>query len=116
MMRSSQKHWGYWAALLHRLSGLALVCFLPLHFLALGLALEGEGELQSFLSWSEQFLVKSTEIGLVVALTLHLGLGLRVLAIEALPWRGTRAFLAVLSFIFAAVMGGAVLAAIGGAV
>ena len=27
---------------MHRLSGLALACFLPLHFLALGLAIDGE--------------------------------------------------------------------------
>ena len=45
-------HWGTWAALLHRLSGLALLLFLPLHFLALGLALEGAERLQGFLSWT----------------------------------------------------------------
>ena len=34
------------AALVHRLSGLALAIFLPLHFLTLGLALNGEARLE----------------------------------------------------------------------
>lgn len=41
MMRAHRNHAGWWAALLHRLSGLALAIFLPLHFLALGTALGG---------------------------------------------------------------------------
>ena len=35
MMRASHKQPGFVAALLHRLSGIALAIFLPLHFLAL---------------------------------------------------------------------------------
>ena len=81
-------HPGTWAALGHRVSGLALALFLPVHFLALGLAIEGEARLDGFLRWSDQPLVKVTEWGLVVLLTLHLTLGLRVLTIEFLPWRG----------------------------
>ena len=34
---------------MHRLSGLALAIFLPLHFLALGLAIDGEARLDGFL-------------------------------------------------------------------
>ena len=79
---------GVWAALAHRLSGLLLALFLPAHFLALGLAIEGEARLDGFLRWSDQPLVKFGEWGLVVLLTLHMALGLRVLAIEFLPWRG----------------------------
>ena len=37
------------AALVHRLSGLALALFLPVHFYVLGLALEGEQSLDGFL-------------------------------------------------------------------
>ena len=33
------------AALVHRLSGLALAIFLPVHFLTLGLAIQGEAHL-----------------------------------------------------------------------
>lgn len=78
------------AALLHRLSGVALAVFLPLHFLALGLALEGAASLDAFLAFAELPLVKAGEGALVVLLALHLGLGLRVLAIELLPWAGMR--------------------------
>jgi fumarate reductase subunit D len=77
---------GWWAALGHRLSGLALAIFLPLHFLALGLALEGAGPLDGFLRFAELPLVKAAELGLVMLLSLHFVFGLRVLAIELLPW------------------------------
>ena len=86
MLRPSRNHPGFWAFLLHRLSGLALLLFLPLHFLALGTALQGEAGLESFLRWSDQPLVKLAEWGLVTLLALHLGGGLRLLALEFLPW------------------------------
>jgi fumarate reductase subunit D len=75
------------AALVHRLSGLALAIFLPVHFLALGLAIDGEARLDSFLRWSDQPLVKLAEGGLVFLLTVHLLGGLRVLVIENFAWR-----------------------------
>lgn len=71
-----------WVAHVHRLSGVALAVFLPLHFWALGNALQ----LDSFLAWTEQPLVKAGEWAIVVALAAHLGGGLRVLAIEFLDW------------------------------
>ncbi len=73
--------------MVHRVSGLALAVFLPVHFLALGLAINGEAKLQSFLRWSEQPLVKLAEGGLVFLLTVHLLGGLRVLVIENFDWR-----------------------------
>jgi fumarate reductase subunit D len=76
----------YFAFLLHRLSGLALVCFLPFHFLVLGLGLEGEAALNQMLVFTEQPLVKFGEWVLVVLFSLHLLLGLRVLVIEWAPW------------------------------
>jgi fumarate reductase subunit D len=75
------------AALAHRLSGLALAVFLPLHFLTLGLAIRGEATLESFLRWSDQPLVKLAESGLIFLLMLHMLGGLRLLVIENLPWR-----------------------------
>ena len=69
-------------ALVHRLSGIALALFLPVHFWALGRGLE----LQAFLAWTEQPLVIAAEWGMVVLLAAHLGAGLRVLAIELLDW------------------------------
>jgi len=83
-------HPAYWAFLVHRLSGLALALFLPVHFWALGLALRGTGPLDGFLRFSDQPLVKFAEWGLVVLLSLHLAGGLRLLLIEFGSWRGPR--------------------------
>lgn len=69
--------------MVHRVSGIALALFLPFHFWALGNALQ----LDAFLAWTEQPLVKLGEWLIVVALAAHLGGGLRVLALEFLPWR-----------------------------
>jgi fumarate reductase subunit D len=74
------------AALVHRLSGLALAAFLPLHFLALGLALEGEARFEGFLRWSDQPLVKLAESALVFLLMVHMLGGVRLLVIENVGW------------------------------
>jgi fumarate reductase subunit D len=87
MMRASHRQPGFVAALLHRLSGLALALFLPIHFLALGLALKGAAPLDAFLAVTRHPVARFAEWALVVALATHLALGLRVLAIEFLPWR-----------------------------
>ncbi len=73
----------YWVFLVHRVSGIALAAFLPLHFWTLGNALQ----LDSFIAWTQQPLVKLGEWLIVVALAAHLGGGLRVLALEFLAWR-----------------------------
>jgi fumarate reductase subunit D len=86
-MRASHKHSGFWAALLHRLAGLALAVFLPLHFFALGTALKGADAFESFFQATNTPLVKFAEGGIVVALALHMALGLRVLAVEFIPFR-----------------------------
>jgi fumarate reductase subunit D len=80
-------------ALLHRISGLALAAFLPVHFWALARGLE----LQGFLAWTEQPLVKLAEWGVVVLLAAHFGAGLRVLAIEFLDWHEWQKSLAALA-------------------
>ena len=77
----------YLAFLLHRLSGLGLALFLPFHFYVLALALDGEAALDGFLHWSEAPLVKFAETGLVFLLAVHLFGGLRLLALENMPWR-----------------------------
>ncbi len=85
-MQPLRNHESYLAFLGHRLSGLALAVFLPFHFLALGLALEGAERLDAFLVFAELPLVKVAEWGLVTLLTLHLCFGLRLLALELLVW------------------------------
>jgi fumarate reductase subunit D len=87
MMRAPHRQPGFVAALLHRLSGLALALFLPIHFLALGLALKGAAPLDAFLAVTRHPVARFAEWALVVALATHMALGLRVLAIEFLPWR-----------------------------
>ena len=87
---ASRRGAGYRAFLAHRLSGLALAAFLPLHFLILGLALEGTEPLDRFLEFADLPLVKAAEWGLVVLLAIHLTLGARLLVLELGPWRGLR--------------------------
>ena len=98
------------AALLHRLSGLALAIFLPLHFLALGLAINGESRLEGFLRWSDAFWVKLAEGGLVFLLLVHMLGGVRILLIENFEWTDRQkelasvaaALSALIAFIFLA--------------
>lgn len=74
------------AHLLHRLSGLGLALFLPLHFWLLGLALTDAERLDAALGWTQNPLVKLAEFGLVFLLAVHLFGGLRLLVLEFLPW------------------------------
>jgi fumarate reductase subunit D len=87
MMRASHTQPGFVAALLHRLAGITLAIFLPVHFWALSGALNGADFLDKFLKATNTPLVKLSEGAIVVTLTLHMALGLRVLAIEFLPVR-----------------------------
>lgn len=80
-----RKHRSYRAFLVHRISGVALALFLPVHLVVLGLAVE-TAALDRFLVWSAQPLVKVAEGTLVVLLALHMFGGLRLLVIELLPW------------------------------
>src|SRR5579862_2297163 len=91
------------AAMVHRLSGLALAIFLPLHFLALGLAIDGEAKLEGFLRWSDALPVRLAEGGLVFLLAVHLLGGLRLLAVENLAWHDGQKRLAVIAVAAAAV-------------
>ncbi|HVF62868.1 MAG TPA: succinate dehydrogenase, cytochrome b556 subunit [Casimicrobiaceae bacterium] len=86
----ARNHPSYWAFVVHRVSGIALAAFLPLHFWALGTAIRGADALDGFLRFADIPLVKAAEWGLVVLLTAHLAGGLRILVIEFMPWRGLR--------------------------
>ncbi len=79
---------GFAAAMVHRLSGLALAIFLPMHFLALGLAFD-ESRFGAFIAWSDVSIVKFSEFALVTALAMHMAGGLRILALEILHWPAT---------------------------
>jgi len=79
-------HSAWWAFLVHRLSGLALALFLPLHFLALAQALNGAADLDAFLAWTRTPWVLASEIALIFALAAHLTGGLRLLFVELVAW------------------------------
>jgi fumarate reductase subunit D len=83
----ARSHPAYWAFIAHRVSGVALTFFLPVHFWALAQALQGEARLDSFLRWTEQPLVKVGEVVLVLLLAAHMAGGVRLLMLEFLPWR-----------------------------
>lgn len=86
-MRSSRRYPDYWAFIGHRLSGVALALFLPVHFHVLGMALHEGERLDALLAFTEIGLVKVAEAVLVLLLSLHLIFGLRLLALEIFPWR-----------------------------
>ena len=83
----ARNHPAYWAFVVHRVSGLLLSLYLPVHFWALGQALGGEAGLDSFLHWTDQPLVKFGEVGLVLLLAAHMTGGMRLLMLEFLAWR-----------------------------
>jgi fumarate reductase subunit D len=80
-------HTGTLAAFVHRVSGVLLALFLPVHFYAIGTTLESAAAFDALLVWTQYPLIKFGEWGIVVLLAAHLGGGLRVLALEFLPWR-----------------------------
>lgn len=86
----SHRHPVFWAFLAHRLSGLALALFLPLHFMLLARALNGEAAFDAALRLTELPGVKFAEWGLVVLLSLHMMGGVRLLLIEFGDWTGPR--------------------------
>ena len=104
-MKSARNHPAYWAFLVHRISGIALALFLPLHFLALGRAISGEAALDDFLRWSDRPMVIAGEWILIMLLAAHLAGGLRLLALEFLPWRDWQKTLAALAAAFAVICG-----------
>ena len=86
MIKPHRRHTLWLAYAMHRLSGVLLALFLPLHFYVLGLALQDTTELDRVLNWTQLPLVKFAEFGLVFLLAVHLFGGLRILALEWLPW------------------------------
>ena len=93
-MKPHQRDTLWVAFLLHRLSGLGLALFLPMHFMLLGQALHGEASLQSALNWTDHPFFKVAEFGLVFLLAVHMFGGLRVMAMEFFPWSGKQKTLA----------------------
>lgn len=93
-MRPARAHPLWLAFVLHRVSGLALALFLPLHFWVLSLALTHPERLNQFLRFTDQPVVKAAEFGLVFLLAVHIFGGLRLMAMEWLPWSAPQKSLA----------------------
>ncbi len=85
-MKGHRKHALWFAFALHRASGLLLALFLPVHFWVLSYALNDAATLDGFLRWTDYTAVKIAEFGLVFLLAVHMFGGLRLMALEWLPW------------------------------
>jgi fumarate reductase subunit D len=101
----ARNHPAYWAFVVHRISGLGLALFLPLHFWALGRSIAGEAALDGFLRFADRPLFKFAEWGLVLLLSAHMAGGVRLLLIEFGQWTGLRKDLIAASAGFAVVTG-----------
>lgn len=97
----------WYAFLIHRVSGIALALFLPVHFYILALTLKNPATLDEFLHWTQSPAIKLAEFGLVFLLAVHLFGGLRLMALEFLPWSDNQktyaAAAAALALLFAGV-------------
>lgn len=88
MIARHRRDRAYLAFLGHRISGVGLAIFLPLHFLVLAEVLHGQAALESVLAFTAHPLIKAMEWVLLVLVVTHLLFGLRLLALELRPWRG----------------------------
>ena len=93
----SRAHPLWIAFALHRASGVLLALFLPFHFWVLAMALTDPARLDWFLAATEADAVKLAEFGLVFLLSVHMFGGLRLMAMEWLPWTPPQKTLAALA-------------------
>ncbi len=106
-MKSPARTHPLWLAyILHRVSGLALALFLPVHFYLLSLAITSPQSLDGFLAFADITMVKLAEFGLVFLLAVHMFGGLRLIALEWLPWPAPQKTLAAGSAAIAFLLAG----------
>ena len=97
----AKSHLYYLAFACHRISGLLLACFIPLHFLMLSQSLRGATGFERSLGLTDFWVFKFGEWVLVVLLAIHFGGGIRILIIEFGSWRGLRKGWIEISILFA---------------
>lgn len=97
MIKPHRSHPLWIAFLLHRVSGLALALFLPVHFHVLSLALSAPQQLDRFLVYADLLPVKIVEFVLVFLLAVHVFGGMRLMAVEWLPWTSRQKTLVAVS-------------------
>ena len=81
-MKPLRSHPNYWASILHRISGLALTAFIPIHLYVLSTALNGSNAFEQMIAFTDRPIVKAAEYLLLLLLVLHLLFGIRVLFLE----------------------------------
>lgn len=106
MIKPHRSHPLWIAYIMHRLSGLGLALFLPAHFYVLSFALNERERLDAFLRFADDPMVKIAEFGLVFLLALHVFGGLRLLALEFLPWSPRQKTMAASAFAAALLVAG----------
>ena len=87
---TSRAHPLWLAYVLHRVSGVGLAVFLPVHFWIMAMALTDPVQLDGFLLLTENGVVKVAEFILVFGLAIHMFGGLRLMAMEWLPWNASQ--------------------------
>jgi len=97
MKALARSHPLWLAYILHRVSGVLLALFLPLHFWVLSMAITQPQKLDSFLLLADSGAVKLAEFGLVFLLAVHMFGGLRLIALEWLPWTASQKTLVTLA-------------------
>ena len=100
---STRIHSGYIAFAVHRVSGLCLALFLPVHLYVISLLLDDPQRFDQFLNWTSTPLVKLSETLLIALAAVHLAGGIRILAIEwfAVPYTQAKLIGAVVVFAMA---------------
>ena len=78
----ARTHSNYIAFAIHRISGLCLALFLPVHLYVISLLLKDPESLDRFLNWTDTPAVKIIETLLIVFAGAHLAGGIRLLAFE----------------------------------
>jgi succinate dehydrogenase / fumarate reductase, cytochrome b subunit len=79
---------GTWAFVLHRLSGLGLLAYLPLHIWVTGSLVGRTGEFDRYMAFLDRPLFHFLEWGLFGVVLYHALNGLRVIALDAGWWAG----------------------------
>jgi succinate dehydrogenase / fumarate reductase cytochrome b subunit len=75
-------HLGTLAWILHRLSGLGLICYMLLHIWVIHHLINGEKSFDDIMGFFNNPLFKSLEVGLVGIILYHLFNGLRVMLVD----------------------------------
>ena len=81
-LNNSRAHSSYLAFAIHRISGLCLALFLPVHLYFISLLLKDPERLDVFLDWTSIPAVKLLESLLIILAGAHLSGGIRIIVYE----------------------------------